>query len=83
MTNIRPAIFLNQPIYKVMLAVFVVSFVILAYMGMKHPDHTDLFLFKNVVWAQIGTFVYFAFFLGMPFYTKIDSTKPVPERVTS
>ena len=24
----------------------------------------------------------FAFFLGMPFYTKLDKDKPVPERVT-
>ena len=70
------------PIYKGMLATFVVSFVILAYMGMKHPDHTDLFWFKNVTWAQLGTLVYFAFFLLMPFYSKMDSTKPVPERVT-
>ena len=32
--------------------------------------------------AQLGTFIYYAFFLGMPWYTKIDTTKPVPERVT-
>jgi ubiquinol-cytochrome c reductase cytochrome b subunit len=27
--------------------------------------------------------VYFAFFLLMPWYTRIDPTKPVPERVHS
>ena len=32
--------------------------------------------------ARILSFVYFAFFLGMPFYTKLDTNKPVPERVT-
>ncbi len=32
--------------------------------------------------ARVGTAVYFAFFLLMPWYTKIDSVKPVPERVT-
>jgi ubiquinol-cytochrome c reductase cytochrome b subunit len=26
--------------------------------------------------------LYFSFFLLMPWYTKIDSVKPVPERVT-
>jgi ubiquinol-cytochrome c reductase cytochrome b subunit len=68
--------------YKVMLTLFVISFIILGYMGMKHPDHTDLFLFKNVRWAQLGTLVYFAFFLSLPFYSKREKTKPVPERVT-
>jgi len=28
------------------------------------------------------TVVYFLFFLLMPWYTAIDKTKPVPERVT-
>ena len=31
--------------------------------------------------ARILSFVYFDF-LGMPFYTKLDTNKPVPERVT-
>jgi len=32
--------------------------------------------------VQILTIVYFAFFLFMPWYTALDKTKPVPERVT-
>ena len=32
--------------------------------------------------ARICTVIYFAFFLLMPIWTSIDSTKPVPERVT-
>jgi ubiquinol-cytochrome c reductase cytochrome b subunit len=32
--------------------------------------------------AQIFTVIYFAFFLLMPIYTKLDPTKPVPDRVT-
>jgi ubiquinol-cytochrome c reductase cytochrome b subunit len=32
--------------------------------------------------AQVGTVVYFAFFLLMPWYTAIDKTKPPPERLT-
>jgi ubiquinol-cytochrome c reductase cytochrome b subunit len=65
-----------------MLTLFVVAFIILGYMGMKHPDHTDLIWFKNVRWAQLGTLVYFAFFVSLPFYSRREKTKPVPERVT-
>ncbi len=32
--------------------------------------------------AQIFTTLYFLFFLLMPIYSKMDKTKPVPERVT-
>ncbi len=68
--------------YKVWLTLFVISFVLLGYLGLKNPDHVDLFLFRNVIWAQILTIVYFLFFLLMPFYSKADKTKPVPERVS-
>jgi len=69
-------------IYKSALAIFVVAFLILGYLGTKSPQAIDLILFPNVYWAQIFTIVYFAFFALMPWYTKIDKTKPVPERVT-
>ncbi|MBS1235448.1 MAG: cytochrome [Proteobacteria bacterium] len=69
-------------IYKTALAIFVVAFVILGYLGTKSPQAIDLILFPNVYWAQIFTIVYFAFFALMPWYTKLDKTKPVPERVT-
>ena len=67
--------------YKAALTVFVVSFIILGYMGMKNPDHVDLFLFRNVVWAQVCTMTYALFFILMPMYTVWDETKPEPERV--
>ena len=69
-------------IYKSALAIFVVAFVILGYLGTKSPQAIDLILFPNVYWAQIFTIVYFAFFALMQWYTKLDKTKPVPERVT-
>jgi len=69
-------------IYKTALAIFVVAFVTLGYLGTKSPQAIDLMLFPNVYWAQIFTIVYFAFFALMPWYTKLDKTKPVPERVT-
>jgi ubiquinol-cytochrome c reductase cytochrome b subunit len=68
-------------IYKSALAIFVVAFVILGYLGTKSPQAIDLILFPNVYWAQIFTIVYFAFFALMPWYTRLDKTKPVPERV--
>ena len=34
-----------------------------------------------VLMARIFTVIYFAFFLLMPYYTAIDKTKPVPDRV--
>jgi ubiquinol-cytochrome c reductase cytochrome b subunit len=34
-----------------------------------------------VLLARIFTITYFGFFLLMPFYTRYEKTKPVPERV--
>ena len=64
------------PIYKSALTLFVVSFLILGYLGMLPP--TD----GRTLVAQICTVIYFLFFILMPFYTRWDKTKPVPERVT-
>ncbi len=61
--------------YKSALSVFVVSFVILGYLGTQTA--TGLY----TLLSQIFTVVYFAFFLLMPFYSAMDKTKPVPERV--
>ena len=62
--------------YKLALGLFVVSFVILGYLGTQSASGL------KVVIAQICTVVYFAFFALMPWYTALDKTKPVPERVT-
>jgi ubiquinol-cytochrome c reductase cytochrome b subunit len=64
------------PIYKLALAIFSVSFIILGVCGLKPPTGIYPLL------AKICTALYFAFFLLMPWYTRIDSVKPVPERVT-
>ena len=63
-------------LFKFALAVFAVTFVVLAYLGLQPATPTKTLL------ARIFTGVYFAFFLLMPWYSKIDKTKPVPERVT-
>lgn len=67
---------------KVALFSFVVAFVFLGYLGVKPSDISVLGV-SGKAWSQIMTVVYFAFFILMPIYTKIEKTKPVPERVTT
>jgi ubiquinol-cytochrome c reductase cytochrome b subunit len=64
-------------ISKVALGAFAVSFLVLGWIGTQPPEP----ILTNV--ARVFTVVYFAFFVLMPFYSKLDKTKPVPERVTS
>ena len=33
--------------------------------------------------AQICTVIYFAYFVLMPWYTRVEKTKPVPDRITT
>ena len=64
------------PIYKGALAVFVVCFLVLGYLGTQSVTEGRTLL------AQICTVLYFLFFLLMPWYTTIDKCMPEPERVT-
>jgi len=61
--------------FKVLLTVLIVSFVVLGWLGTQPstPELTKL--------AQIFTALYFMFFLVLPFTSKYEKTKPVPERV--
>jgi ubiquinol-cytochrome c reductase cytochrome b subunit len=63
------------PIFKFALTLFVISVLVLGYLGTKSP--TPLY----TLLAQIFTVIYFAFFILMPWYSKIDKTKPEPTRV--
>ena len=76
------------PLYKWALAIFVVTFLVLGYLGTE----------SVTVWGQFGswlgnadvatvvarlfTLIYFAFFFLMPWYTAIDKCLPEPDRVT-
>ncbi|MGI9309728.1 MAG: cytochrome b [Gammaproteobacteria bacterium] len=62
-------------IYKTALSVFTVSFLVLGFLGTQPPTE----LYTNL--ARLFTALYFAFFLLMPFYTKWEKTKPVPDRL--
>ncbi|MDH0648072.1 cytochrome bc complex cytochrome b subunit [Pseudomonas sp. GD03858] len=61
---------------KIFLLVFCVAFVILGVLGVLAPTPGRTLL------SQVCTVLYFAYFLLMPFYTRLEKTKPVPERVT-
>ncbi len=65
------------PIYKVALMLFAASFILLGYCGLMPAVQP----FKAL--SVVGTVYYFAFFLLMPWYTRIDSHKPEPGRVRS
>ncbi|MDF2866764.1 MAG: petB [Gammaproteobacteria bacterium] len=60
---------------KVALFIFSLSFLGLGYLGLV--DVTPL----RTVFARIFTTGYFAFFLLMPFYTALEKTKLLPERL--
>jgi ubiquinol-cytochrome c reductase cytochrome b subunit len=62
-------------IYKSALSIFVVSFVSLGWLGVQPAEG------PYVLAARFFAVIYFAFFLLMPYYTTIDKTKPVPDRV--
>lgn len=70
------------PIFKTAIAIFVVTFIFLGYLGVVASTEMILGV-EASIWAPIFTAIYFAFFLLMPIYSKLDKTKPVPERVTS
>ena len=64
------------PIFKFFVVAFAISFLALGWLGLQPatPGYTMA--------ARAFGVVYFAFFLLMPWYTRIDRTRPVPTRVT-
>ena len=63
-------------LYKTFVAIFVVSFLMLGYLGLNPATTTNTYL------SRLFSLLYFGFFLLMPWYTKADKTRPVPDRVT-
>jgi ubiquinol-cytochrome c reductase cytochrome b subunit len=62
--------------HKWVYGVFVVNFVVLAYLGTQPPSPSGQLI------SQIGTLFYFGFFLLMPWWTRLGEFKPVPDRIT-
>ena len=61
---------------KIWLGIFAVTFVVLGWLGTQPA--TGLYTW----FARLFTLVYFLFFFLMPIYTRMEETKPVPERLT-
>jgi ubiquinol-cytochrome c reductase cytochrome b subunit len=63
--------------FKLLLAIFVISFIGLGYLGALPPT-------VGRTWAaRLFTVGYFGYFIALWFISKNENTKPVPERVTS
>ena len=65
----RPAL------HKWIYGVFVINFIVLGYLGVKPPSDVGQIV------SQIGTLYYFLFFMAMPWWSKLGTFKPVPDRV--
>ena len=62
--------------YKVALGIFVLSFIVLGWLGMEPVTPI------NALLARVFTVTYFGFFILMPWFTSIGKTKEVPARLT-
>jgi len=62
--------------HKWMYGLFVVNFIVLAYLGVQPPSPIG----ERV--SQLGTLFYFGFFLLMPWWSRVGEFKPVPDRIT-
>ncbi|MCW8398459.1 cytochrome b N-terminal domain-containing protein [Legionella sp. PATHC038] len=60
---------------RVMLFLCVIAFVLLGYLGTIPVTPVRLF------WARVSTGLYFAYFILMPFYTRFESSRPLPARI--
>jgi ubiquinol-cytochrome c reductase cytochrome b subunit len=62
--------------HKYVYLAFGIAFLILGYLGVLPPTE------GRTLVAQICTFIYFGFFLLMPWWSTMGQFKPVPDRVT-
>ena len=60
---------------KYLYGIFVINFLILGYLGVQPPSAIG----ERV--SQVGTLFYFGFFMLMPWWSRLGSFKPVPERI--
>ena len=62
--------------HKIVYGVFVAFFLVLGYLGSTPPSPAGNYI------SQLGTILYFGFFLLMPWWSRLGTFKPVPDRVT-
>jgi ubiquinol-cytochrome c reductase cytochrome b subunit len=63
-------------LHKLMIGAFCAAFIVLGYLGMQSGSPTQTWLARGL------TFFYFAFFLAMPWWSRMGTFKAVPDRVT-
>jgi ubiquinol-cytochrome c reductase cytochrome b subunit len=63
-------------ISRAALLIFAAVFIILGYLGVKAPTA------GRTILAQICTVLYFSYFIGIYFWTKYETTRPEPARIT-
>jgi len=61
---------------RVAILMLAAVFILLGYLGVKAPTAA------RTVLTQICTVLYFSYFIGIYFWTRIESTKPEPDRIT-
>jgi ubiquinol-cytochrome c reductase cytochrome b subunit len=61
--------------HKIVYIVFGIAFLVLGYLGVQAPTAARTFV------AQVGTLIYFGFFMLMPWWSAMGEFKPVPKRV--
>jgi ubiquinol-cytochrome c reductase cytochrome b subunit len=62
--------------HKYFYGIFLINFFVLGYLGVQPPSPIG----ERV--SQVGTLIYFGFFLLMPWWSRLGEFKPVPERIT-
>ncbi len=62
--------------HKIVYGIFVIDFIILGYLGVQPPSEIG-----GIV-SQVGTLLYFGFFVLMPWWSQLGTFKKVPDRVT-
>jgi ubiquinol-cytochrome c reductase cytochrome b subunit len=61
---------------KLMVGAFAIVFLVLMWLGTQPAEGS------KTIAARVFTFLYFAFFITMPVWTRMGTFKPVPDRVT-
>ncbi len=72
-SKVRSARF--RPMYKVMFWTFIIDFFILGWVGAKPPEGDFITI------GRVATAIYFAFFLALPFVSKIEKPKQLPTSI--
>jgi ubiquinol-cytochrome c reductase cytochrome b subunit len=62
--------------HRIVYGVFLIFFLALGYLGSQPPSPAGNYI------SQLGTLVYFGFFLLMPWWSRMGVFRPVPDRVT-